>query len=172
MVMTSDREEAMTSQSTGRTVVVGYDGSSASRAAVEHAIDRALPDGRIVLVHGYQVASDFVGASYYNAMLDDARDYAVRVMDDLDHDCERLAGVAHERDLVLAPAATAITHAAELEDADEIVIGTRGVGRMRALLGSVAHDVIHHARCPVTVIPERMVATADEAPLEAAPAGA
>jgi hypothetical protein len=28
---------------------------------------------------------------------------------------------------------------------------------MRALLGSVAHDVIHLAACPVTVIPERMV---------------
>jgi nucleotide-binding universal stress UspA family protein len=42
---------------------------------------------------------------------------------------------------------------------DEIVIGSRGVGRVRALLGSVAYDVIHRARCPVTVIPERMVQT-------------
>jgi len=147
----------MTSQTAGRTIVVGYDGSPASRAAVEHAIDRALPDGRVVLVHGYQVASDFVGASYYNAMLDDAREHATEVMDALDRGCERLATVAHKRDMVLAPAATAIVHAAELEAADEIVIGSRGVGRMRALLGSVAHDVIHHARCPVTVIPERMV---------------
>jgi hypothetical protein len=28
---------------------------------------------------------------------------------------------------------------------------------MRALLGSVAHELIHLAPCPVTVIPERMV---------------
>ena len=40
---------------------------------------------------------------------------------------------------------------------DEIIIGTRGFGRARALLGSVAHELIHLADCPVTVIPERAV---------------
>ena len=40
--------------------------------------------------------------------------------------------------------------------ADEI-IGTRGYGRARALLGSVAHELIHLADCPITVIPERVV---------------
>jgi hypothetical protein len=38
-----------------------------------------------------------------------------------------------------------------------IVIGSRGVGRVRALLGSVAHAVLHRAHCPVTVITERAV---------------
>jgi len=161
----------MTSQSEGRTIVVGYDGSPTARAAVEHAIERALPDGRVILVHGYQVAADFVGASYYNAMLDDANEHATEVMDTLERECEQLASVTYERRLVLALPAVAITQVAELEDADEILVGSRGVGRMRALLGSVAHDVLHHAHCPVTIIPERMVAGA-EAPREPAPAGA
>jgi nucleotide-binding universal stress UspA family protein len=36
-------------------IVVGYDGSPAALAAVEYAIDRALPDGRLVLVHAYVI---------------------------------------------------------------------------------------------------------------------
>jgi nucleotide-binding universal stress UspA family protein len=36
-------------------------------------------------------------------------------------------------------------------------VGTRGLGRIPALLGSVAHDVLHQADRPVTVIPQRML---------------
>ena len=39
-------------------------------------------------------------------------------------------------------------------DADMIVIGSRGAGGFkRLLMGSVAAQVTHHARCPVVVIP-------------------
>ena len=147
----------MTPETTGRTIVVGYDGSAAALAAVEQSIDRAGPAGRLVIVHAYQVPADYTGASYYSFMVNDASDYAAAVLDGLERDCERLGTIAHERDISFGAAAPAIVGAAEVHDADEIVIGSRGVGRVRALLGSVAHDVIHHARCPVTVIPERMV---------------
>jgi nucleotide-binding universal stress UspA family protein len=40
------------------TIGVGYDGSAAARAAVEHAIDRAITGGNLVLVHAYQVPAD------------------------------------------------------------------------------------------------------------------
>ena len=46
---------------------------------------------------------------------------------------------------------------AATREADEIIVGTRGYGRARALLGSVAHELIHLADCPITVIPERVV---------------
>jgi nucleotide-binding universal stress UspA family protein len=46
---------------------------------------------------------------------------------------------------------------AEVRGADEIIVGTRGFGRARALFGSVAHELIHLAECPITVIPERVV---------------
>jgi nucleotide-binding universal stress UspA family protein len=38
-------------------------------------------------------------------------------------------------------------------NADEIVVGARGLGRMRALLGSVSHELLHIADRPVVVIP-------------------
>ena len=154
---TLTKENVMTTETTSRTIVVGYDGSKSADAAIEHAIDRAGPDGRLVLVHAYHVPADYIGASYYTEMQEDACQGAAGVLDTLERDCERLGAVEHERDISAGPAAPAIVRAAEAYDADEIVIGSRGVGRVRALLGSVAHDVLHRAQCPVTVIPERMV---------------
>jgi nucleotide-binding universal stress UspA family protein len=41
----------MTREAAGRTIVVGYDGSTAARAAVDRAIDRAMAHGRVVSVY-------------------------------------------------------------------------------------------------------------------------
>jgi hypothetical protein len=90
-------------------------------------------------------------------MVDDATQFATSALDGLERDCQRLAMVEYEGDLIAGPAAPAIARAAEVRNADEIVVGSRGVGRVRALMGSVAHDVIHLAQCPVTVIPDRML---------------
>jgi nucleotide-binding universal stress UspA family protein len=147
----------MTSATPSRTIVVGYDGSAAARAAVEHAIDRATPDGHLVLVHAYEAPADHIGATYANPRLEDTSQYATSVVDALEHDCERLSTVDHERDILTGHAAAAIAKAAELHEADEIVIGSRGAGRVRAVLGSVAHDVLHLAECPVLVVPDRAV---------------
>jgi nucleotide-binding universal stress UspA family protein len=153
----------MTPENITRTIVVGYDGSPAALTAVEHAIDRAGPDGRLVLVHAYTVPVDYVAASYYAELQQDAAGYAESILDDLERDCERLVTVEHLRDITVGAAGRAIIRAAGANEADEIVIGSRGHGRIRALLGSVAHDVIHRAQCPVTVIPERMVAPRTQA---------
>ena len=157
VVHAETRGAAMTPETNSRTIVVGYDGSrgGARRRGARH---RSSGPGR---------------PPRHRARLPDAdrphrrvvlhRDGGGRLpvrhqdlLDGLERDCERLATIEHERDLAVGSAATAIVRAAETHDAAEIVIGSRGVGRMRALLGSVAHDVIHRAHCPVTVIPERM----------------
>ena len=66
-----------------------------------------------------------------------------------------LADVHWRSEVVAGPVADVIVAAALNEDADAIYVGSRGAGRAKALLGSVAHDVLHRADRPVTVITER-----------------
>ena len=103
----------MTPETNSRTIVVGYDGSPAALAAVEHAIDRAGPDGRLVVVHAYLTPTDHIGASYYTAMVEDASQHATNLLDALERDCERLVTIEHERDLAVGSAPTAIVRSAE-----------------------------------------------------------
>ena len=50
-----------------------------------------------------------------------------------------MAGVEYETELIGGSPAQAITDVARARDADEIVIGSRGMGRLRGVLGSVSH---------------------------------
>lgn len=46
-----------------------------------------------------------------------------------------------------------ICHVAKEENGTVIVMGTRGMGKVRrTILGSVSHYVLHHANCPVLVV--------------------
>jgi nucleotide-binding universal stress UspA family protein len=80
-------------------------------------------------------------------------------MDALTLTDEPLLGTDYETELLDSPPAEAITRVAEARGADEIVIGSRGLGRVRSALGSVSQEVLHRARVPVVVIPS---AAADE----------
>lgn len=141
-----------------QTVVVGYDGSPPSRAAIDAAIDRLAPDGCLFVVHGFVMPSDWLANSYHHAPLDRAQLSAADLLERIEEDCPRLAGVSYETELIVDAPASAICRAAKVRDADEIVIGSRGRGRLGALVGSVAMGVVHQAECPVLIIPERVTA--------------
>jgi nucleotide-binding universal stress UspA family protein len=57
-------------------------------------------------------------------------------------------------ELLEGPPAEAIARAAIVRDADEIVVGSRGLGRFRGAFGSVSHGLLHEADRPVVVVPE------------------
>lgn len=64
-------------------------------------------------------------------------------------------GPGTDYELVLVPgsAAEALVITARRHEADEIVLGSRGMGRLGSVLGSVAQQVLHTADRPVVVIP-------------------
>jgi nucleotide-binding universal stress UspA family protein len=157
----------MISPDPSRCIVVGYDGSPAARAALALAAERAA-GGKVFVVHAYDAPADFWGAQHYQDVLDRALTRGEELLAALDDD-PLLADLDAETELIPGPPAQVLATVAETRGADEIIVGTRGFGRVRAALGSVAHELLHVAPCPVTAIPERVVAAA-RAPVSASAA--
>jgi nucleotide-binding universal stress UspA family protein len=133
------------------TVVVGYDGSPPARAALAYAARRAAGAGRVVAVHAFQPVPDWLGDPYYQRALDAYQTHGRELLRSLEEQGD--LGVELATSLLEGPPARAIVAAADARDADEIVVGSRGFGRLRGVLGSVSHAVLHEADRPVVVIP-------------------
>lgn len=133
-----------------RCIVVGYDGSPTARYALRWALDHAGTEGRVVVAHAFEPPHDWLGHPNYDRVLEDHRVRGQALLDDLPED-RRL-----EKELLAGPPAEAIMRVAATRAADEIVIGSRGFGPVRAALGSVSHELLHCAERPVTVIPPHL----------------
>jgi nucleotide-binding universal stress UspA family protein len=146
--------------SDGPTLIVGYDGSSASRCAVAIAAERAGKLGKLYIVHAYEEGPDLTGALDWQGEQNRRQDQAQAELDGLLLvAAEELVETQFEAGLAVGPPAAVLTDMARELDADEIVIGARGLGRVRALLGSVSHEVLHRADRPVLVVPSNAVET-------------
>src|SRR5918995_359026 len=151
IVRTTDEGPAAT-HDRGR-IVVGIDGSELSSSALRWAIEEARPHSATVeAVHAWHVpyAVASMAAAMQPALFEDsARELLDRSVEAASRD---VTDVRIERVLVSGSAADAILNAADRADA--VVVGSRGVGGFRGLLlGSVSHQVAHHAACPVVVVP-------------------
>lgn len=135
-------------------IVVGIDGSDTARRALGWAVAEArLRQAQLDVVHAWQVPT--VGVEPYTLAFDPQpfEEAARSVLSDA-IDGEDMSGlaVAVHPVLLYAGAATAILQASE--GADLIVVGSRGQGGFKELLvGSVSHQVTHHARCAVVIVP-------------------
>ena len=143
----------------GPVIVVGYDGSATAEKAVDYAARRAGENGKVYVVHAYGPPPDWLGAPNYGRLLQESQGHGRAVLDALVMEDSVLLGTDFETELLETPPSDAIISVAEVRGADEIVVGSRGHGRLRSALGSVSHDVLHRARTPVVVIP---AAAADE----------
>lgn len=133
------------------TVIVGYDGSEPARAALAYAARRTANGGRIVAVNAFQPVADWLGGPSYQRALEAHQTAGREMLRALEEDND--LGVELSTSLLEGPPARAIVAAADARDADEIVIGSRGFGRVRGILGSVSHAILHEADRPVVVIP-------------------
>jgi nucleotide-binding universal stress UspA family protein len=134
-------------------IVVGYDGSETSRAALTAAAGRAGRHGKVFVVHAYGLPPEFLGSPDHDRLLSGRKDHGRALLDAMPLTGNELLDTEYETELIGGPAAKAIAEVARVKDADEIIVGARGLGRVRALLGSVSLELLHTADRPVLVIP-------------------
>ena len=135
-------------------IVVGIDGSAASRRALHWAVDHARMSGAdLQVIHAWTVPD--LGADPLAGMIAAPAELEAQARRELDL---VLAGVDEralpgriEPTLVRNAPAKALLDAAK--GVDLLVVGSRGLGVGNAALVSVSHRVISEASCPVVVVP-------------------
>lgn len=143
-----------------RAVVCGVDGSADARAAaiVAAALAERL-DLRLVLVYVVQVTFEpagTVGSPGHHlfpvgATVEAELAAGKRLLDELVQEASLRAA---ERRVIWGFPADRIAQVADEEQAELLVVGTRGRGAFKAaLLGSVSNELVAVARCPVVVVP-------------------
>lgn len=136
-----------------RTIVVGVDGSEGATRALRFALDEAaVHDWRVLLVHGVDVGLSAADPYGGGAVLDQLQQAGRAALDAAAADAVK-AGLEVETTLEIGSPAYALIDAAK--GAAMLVVGSRGHGGfMGLLLGSVSSACVHHAHCPIVVVPK------------------
>ena len=134
------------------TIVVGYDGSEASRAALLFAARQAGLGGRVIIVHSYRLPRRGRRWREYAKALGAEHGAGAELLSDLPLGDPALAGPTYETELMGGSVARALEAVARSRDADEIVVGARQNGE-GAEHGSVSRELLGIADRPVVVIP-------------------
>ena len=146
-------------------IVVGVDGSGESARALNWAVEEASLRGASVLaLHAYDDGSAMVTAPAVPAPVPDPavsadiQAHARRGAEERLEETIRLAGVEESaaeisRNAIAHPnpAQALVEHS---EDAEMLVVGSRGLGGLKGLvLGSVSQRCAQMARCPLVILP-------------------
>lgn len=134
-------------------IVVGVDGSDTARRALRWALDEArLHHAAVDVVHGWHIPyPDGYPVRMVTVSAADLEQGARRVLDAAVGGADT-RGVEVEPILVCDSAARALLDTAK--GADLLVVGSRGRGGFAGLLlGSVSLKVLHHASCPIVIVP-------------------
>ena len=96
-------------------IVVGYDGSEASRAAVTMAARRAGRNGIVFVVHAYELPPDFLGSPNFERLLSDRKDHGQALLDAMPlTGNDELLETEYETELIGGPPAEAIANVARV----------------------------------------------------------
>ena len=147
-------------------IVVGVDGSPGSVRALEWAVAEAgLRKAPLHVVHAWMVPlieaipdAWVIGSPTLEPTDEEVYEHLAaaskRVLDEALDEARALEpGLELVGELVEMRAAPALIAAAE--DAELLVVGSRGRGGFKGLLlGSVSAQCVHHAPCPVVIVPD------------------
>jgi nucleotide-binding universal stress UspA family protein len=139
-------------------IIVGVDGSHDAHRALEWAMQEAAARHALltVLTVHQVAASGWIGPPYFlpadEPTVEQARQAAEEAV------AKAAAQLGESQPVPVTVRAVSGLPAQELieasHDADLLVVGSRGGGGFaRLMLGSVSDQVMHHAHCPVVVVP-------------------
>lgn len=135
-------------------ILVGYDGSAGSRLALDWATETAKERGtRLTIVHGVSLANTPGFPAMDLAQVEPIFERSAReiVAEGEQHAREVLETTQITTQYWLGSPAGQIIEASK--DADLVVVGSRGRGRLLGgLLGSTSYAVAAHAHCPVVIV--------------------
>jgi nucleotide-binding universal stress UspA family protein len=137
-------------------IVVGVDGSPGATVALRWArAEAGLRGATLDVVHAWHepYVGGIPGMGPYGISFDELERAARAELDRaIGHAGPPPPGVRVEPILAPGPAAAVLLEAAK--GADLLVVGSRGRGGFTGLLlGSVGQQCVHHAPCPVVVVP-------------------
>ena len=137
-----------------RTVLWAADGSDEAERALQEALGLLEPGGTLI---GFHCDQRFLGGrAGGEPVLVDEDDRRTRIRATLAELTARGVDAKLILETTVRSPAHEIVRAAEENHVDAIVCGTRGLGGIQGtLLGSVARELLHHARVPVIVVPAR-----------------
>lgn len=151
-------------------ILICYDGSDDAKAAIEHGA-QVLSGQKAVVLTAWEpfaliathtpVAIGFLPTVPDVDEIDRANESYANTQAETGAEIARKAGFDAEplTRRVARTTAAAILAEAETQDADAILLGSRGLTGLKSLLlGSVSHAVIQHADRPVIVVPSPTVA--------------
>ncbi|SMF27352.1 Nucleotide-binding universal stress protein, UspA family [Tistlia consotensis] len=141
-------------------IVVGTDGSGEAERAVIWAGELAANlDAELLVVHVFETDPARLPGGYAVLSEDELRRLREQAQRCLDGDwtaCLKDASARFRTIRIEGNAAGALIDLAEREEADLLVAGSRGRGGFaELLLGSVGHQLVLHAKVPVTIVPSR-----------------
>jgi nucleotide-binding universal stress UspA family protein len=149
-------ENEMTRDTARRGIVVGVDGSSASKLAVEWAArDAAMRNEPLLLVH---VLIPPVAMTWPEVALPiDFQNWQEAEGQSIIDEATAIASTAVGADAIridstMVPGVAVPCLADQSKEAQLVVVGSHGHGRLRRLLGPVSYGLAQHAHCPVAVI--------------------
>jgi nucleotide-binding universal stress UspA family protein len=143
-----------------KTIIWATDGSEAADRALPTALElTAEANGRLLVVHANERLGGRAGGGPVFADEEDLqRKLETKAHDLLESDVNASFHVVSGLN---TDPADLIADVAKESDADLIVVGTRGHGRVAGmLLGSVTQGLLHVAPCPVLAVPPKVAAPA------------
>jgi nucleotide-binding universal stress UspA family protein len=139
------------------TVLVGVDGSAESVAALRLALQEAnLRNASVRVLHQWEAPPGFGPEMFMTQGLEAYRHSGEKVLQHTIAEATDGLSPLPPISSQVCDQSAAVALVEESQDAELLVVGNRGHGGfIGLLLGSVASQVLNHAKCPVVVVPSK-----------------